>query len=223
MHESDARPIWKKPQFGVIAVLCAALLRPVAAAELHLSSQPYAYTVIDQDVRSALHEFGANLGLRITLSDAVQGRIRGRLPALAPRDFLDRLSAMFGLDWYYDGYVIAVTAQSESKTQLISAPGLGFRKLKTSLDALGISDDRFVARPLTADSAMLLVAGPPRYVELVGQTAETLSAEATGQKPVSRVLATQAEPSQAGAPPRPTSLMFYRGGQGQRVTFGDTP
>ena len=162
-----------RPKAARIAL--AALLglaAPASAAHgeaLHLNNKPYNYTVIDQDLRDVLRQFGANLGLRVTVSDAVQGRIRGRKVALPPAAFLDDLAKEFGFDWYYDGYTLFVTANNESVTKTIELGGMGFTTLQDNLKTLGIADDRFQLRPLPAGDAVL-VAGPPRYVELVEQT-----------------------------------------------------
>lgn len=167
------------------------------AAELHLGQQPYAYTVIDQDLRDVLRQFGANTGLRVNVSDAVQSRVRGRAIALPPVEFLDRLAKEFGFDWYYDGYTLSVTANSESVTKMVPLGGAGFDALQASLASLGIADDRFTLRPAQTD--MVLAAGPPRYVDLVEQTAQTLA------KP-------------AAPPPSTTSnVVIYRGSATQQV------
>ena len=147
------------------------LAAPASAAHgeaLHLDDKPYNYTVIDQDLRDVLRQFGANLGLRVTVSDAVQGRVRGRKVTLPPAAFLDELAKEFGFDWYYDGYTLFVTANNESVTKAINLGGEGFTTLQDNLKALGIADDRFQLRPLPGGDAVL-VAGPPRYVELVEQ------------------------------------------------------
>ena len=159
-----------------IATALFLLVTPTAlnAEALHLGQQPYNYTVLDEDLRDVLRQFGANTGLRVAVSDVVQGRVRGRREAVPPKEFLDQLAKEFGFDWYYDGYTLYLTAIGESVTKMIPLGGTSFASLTSSLKALGIADDRFTLRPVPqADTAM--VAGPPRYVELVEQTARTLA------------------------------------------------
>lgn len=162
---------------GVIC-LGVALLASTQAfpAEPKWPSAPYDYVVVDQDLRTVLTQFGANTGLRITLSDAVQGQVRGRLPSVPPKEFLDNLAQSFGLDWYFDGAVISISAASEAQARLLPLQGVGFAKLRNGLVSAGLIDPRFQLRPgVSPDIA--LVSGPPRYVALVQQAVTALSSE----------------------------------------------
>src|SRR5580698_2560832 len=109
---SDVDPTSVRTAVAICFALSMAILPPreVTAAEPEWPPELYDYVVNDQDLRTVLEQFGLNTGLRIALSDAVQGRVRGRLPPAPPQQFLDHLTDMFGLDWYYDGAVIAVSA-----------------------------------------------------------------------------------------------------------------
>ena len=60
---------------STIAVL--AIAAPVAAMEPSWPVTPYDYVVVDQDLRTVLLQFGANIGTRIALSDQVGGRVHG--------------------------------------------------------------------------------------------------------------------------------------------------
>ena len=158
---------------GVLIFLACA--SPTARAEaLSLGQQPYAYTVLDESLRDVLRQFGANTGLRVTISDAVQGRVRGRREPLPPAEFLDRLAMDFSFDWYYDGHMLYVSAHSESAVKLVPLGAARFADLRSNLDALGIADRRFALRA-APQSGKVLVGGPPRYVELVEQVAQTLA------------------------------------------------
>ena len=161
-----------------LAALAAALgsgaPSPGHAADLPLSDQPYGYTVLDQDLRDTLRQFGANNGLRVNVSDTVQGRVRGQLGTLAPRAFLDRLAADFGFDWFYDGFTLYATAISEGVNRLVPMNGASAAQLEDALRALGIADTRFAVRPMQGQDLMM-VAGPPRFVELVQQAAMALA------------------------------------------------
>ena len=194
------------------------------AAELVLGTEPYRYTVIDQDLRTALREFGANMGVRISMSDAVQGRIRGRMPPLPPLEFLNRVAELYGLDWYYDGYIVSVTAQSEGTSRVIATPGVRFDELRGGLEALGVLDRRYLARPQTPGSDMVLIGGPPRYLELMEQTASLLVARARVRAPAAvvagvapAVVAAPAAPASGGV--RLVGLSIYRAAAEQRVVF----
>ena len=165
----------------------------------------YAYVVVDQDLRSVLQEFGSNLGLRLALSDGVQGRVRGRLPELPPRQFLDHLAQAYGLDWYYDGLVIAVSAVSEAATRFVPLQGFTVAALEDGLRTAGLLDTRFPVRPGPAGD-VATVSGPPRYVDIVRQS---LAAMVANRAP---------SPAAAQVPTAPpATLVVFRGSSASRV------
>ena len=145
---------------GLLLLLPVALAPTgVAAARLELPETPYNYTIIDQDLAAALHEFGSNLNIKVNVSPEVRGRIQGRLPEMSPRAYLDRLSALYNFDWYYDGLVLHITSAREAQSRLLVLSPLSFDHLRHALDVLGVSDSRYVARPAPGNG-LALVAGP---------------------------------------------------------------
>jgi type III secretion protein C len=151
------------------------------AAEPAWPTGRYDYVVIDQDLRAVLEQFGSNTGLRIILSDNIKGRVHGRVPPAPPQRFLDHLTEMFGLDWYFDGAVIAVSAKSEAQTQLVALKSASFSRLKDALDASGFIDERYSLRP-GSEPNVAIVSGPPQYLATVKKVAAALSPE-QAQKP----------------------------------------
>lgn len=137
-----------------------------ALAEPPWPSDPYDYVVVDQDLRELLQQFGANTGLKLALSDKVQGRVRGPLPSAPPRQFLETLAREFGLEWTYDGAIIAMSSASEAKTEIIPLDGIPFEKLRAELASAGLLDQRYQFRRAMEGHAAL-VSGPPRYLGLV--------------------------------------------------------
>ena len=155
----------------------------LAWAEPDWPAERYDYVVVDQDLRAVLQQFGVNTGLRVALSDKVQGRVHGPLPSVPPREFLSNLAQEFGLDWTYDGSIIWVTAASEVQTQMLPMQGVGFEKLRVSLSSAGLLEPRFQLRP-AANDGMAVVSGPPRYITVVQQALAALAAEkAPPEKP----------------------------------------
>lgn len=192
------------------------------AEEPNWPTAPYDYVAVDEDLRNVLSQFGTNIGVRMVLSDAVQGRVRGGFPPAPPREFLVNMSRAFGLDWYFDGAVISVSAASEAQTRILPLKGVPLNALQNGLAAAGLLDPRFQLRAgLAPDVAV--VSGPPRYLAVVEQAA---SAMASG-KPANEPLKTAAkEPVTAGAsePPKeakasPPSLVIFRGSQTSRIEF----
>jgi type III secretion protein C len=175
---SDLPPrIRSKAVFALLAWTALGTTAGTAvAAQLTLPETPYSYTVIDQDLAAALQEFGSNLSIKVNVSPEVRGRIQGRLPELSPRAYLDRLAALYNFEWYYDGLVVHISSVREAQSRLLVVSPLPFEKLRYALDALGVSDSRYVVRPAPG-SGLALVSGPPRFVSLVEQTLAGLIAE----------------------------------------------
>ncbi|MCP3460778.1 secretin N-terminal domain-containing protein [Bradyrhizobium sp. CCGUVB23] len=178
-------------------------------ASLSLPSTAYRYTVLDQELSAALQEFGNNLNIRVTVSAEVKGRIRGHMPDLPPREFLDHLTQLYNLQWYYDGLMLYVSTAKEAQTRLLLLTSISFDALKATLDTLNISDERYILRPAPGNG-LVLVSGPPRFIALVEQTLNGLVAEA------------QARPRSAQMPSRDSVLMLYRGSSATVVRDGRT-
>ncbi|WP_456713460.1 nodulation protein NolW [Bradyrhizobium sp. USDA 4353] len=164
------------------------------AGEPAWPSGAYQYSVVEQDLPVVLQEFGRNAGVRIEVSAAVHGRVRGPLPVLTPREFLDYLCANFGLEWYYDSFRLYVSAAKENTSQMVPRSGVPVERLQATMADLGLNDERFALRAVK-QSDLLLVAGPPQYVAHVERT---LAALKTATRPHA------AEPS---------AVVVYRGDQ----------
>ncbi|WP_354063223.1 MULTISPECIES: nodulation protein NolW [unclassified Bradyrhizobium] len=190
------------------AFILLGLVRALGAP-LPLPSAPYSYTVLDQDLAAALQEFGNNLNIRINVSTEVKGRIRGRMLDLAPREFLERLSKLYNLQWYYDGLVLYVSDAHEAQTRLLVLTPITFEAFKAALDALNISDERYFVRPAAGDGPVF-VSGPPRFIALVDQTLKSLLAEAQAQR----------NPTIVERPPQQSVLMLFRGSSSMVIRDG---
>ncbi|WP_027155880.1 secretin N-terminal domain-containing protein [Mesorhizobium sp. WSM2561] len=194
----------------VLRLLCAGFflatgIHGTLGVPLSLSKTPYRYTVLDQDLSAALQEFGNNMNIRVNISAEVKGRIRGSMPGLPPREFLDRLANLYGLQWYFDGLVLYVSSAKESQTRMLVLTSIRFNALKEALDELEISDNRYVVRPAPGDG-LVLVSGPPRFTALVEQTFNGLVAEAQARMPET--------------PPRESILTLFRGSSTMVVRNG---
>lgn len=151
---------------GRLVILFGALTAPHRAmAEPPWPAGTYSYVVVDQDLRDLLQQFGVNTGLKVALSDKVQGRVHGPLPSLPSGQFLDSLAQQFGLEWVYDGSIISVSAVSESQTEMLPLRNVPFGKLRDGLAGAGLLDTRYQFRPVM-DGHTALISGPPRYIGL---------------------------------------------------------
>jgi type III secretion protein C len=151
-----------------------------AANEPPWGDEPFGYVTVEQDLTELLREFASQFGIPITISPNVFGVVRGRLPEQPPRQFLDNLARLYGLLWYYDGFVLHISAIDEAESQIIRLDGMGIEQLTQSLEELGVLDSRFPWR-VSPSMDVLYVSGPPRYVELIQSTAQMLDTAQTSE------------------------------------------
>ncbi|MFC7399049.1 hypothetical protein ACFQU1_17735 [Chelatococcus sp. GCM10030263] len=163
----------------------------------------YAYLVTSQDIRIVLKDFGRQMRIPMALSDTVRGRLSGRLAPAAPRAFLDKLCALYGLLWFYDGAIVHIASIDDSKTELISLATPAPADFHERMQAFGVLDERFQLK-LTPDRRAVVVSGPQAYVAQV----QRIVASVAGQQSAS--LETR---SAMGDDPR---VRVFRGGQAVR-------
>ena len=157
------------------------------AGTLAWPSEPYDYVIVDQDIHEILADFGKNLNVKIQVDEDIEGRVRGDWPKQPPRPFLEAMAQRFGFDWYFDGHILHVTATAKSQTLLLFLGPVPFEELRSDLTDLDILDKRFPLR-FSPGSNLALVAGPPRYVEMVTETLAALSSRPQApDKPAKRV------------------------------------
>jgi type III secretion protein C len=178
--------------FPALLGFSAVFAQPVAAAQPDWFEEAYAYVVLDQDVRTTLTEFGRNLGIPVVLSDAVKGRVRGRIEATNAGEFLERLSGANGLTWYSDGAVLHVSADTEFATRVLDAGRLNAEQVTRKMQELGLADDRFSLRGARS-GRVITVSGPPAFIAAADQLVQRM----------------QPEPVVAGDDPR---VRIFRGG-----------
>jgi type III secretion protein C len=158
-----------------IQVLIASLISVSVHAEEAPSSddpdwfaEPYAYVLVEQDVRAALEEFGHNLGLIVVMSDKVRGKSRSSVRGETAGDFLSQLCDSNGLSWYFDGNILYMTADAETGTRLFKAQGQNLEQLEDYLTSLDVFGKQMSTRA-GPDGDELFVSGPPAYLNMVQQ------------------------------------------------------
>jgi type III secretion protein C len=159
----------------LLLILTTALISMTVKAEEQQSSAnpewfaaPYAYVLVEQDVRAALEEFGHNLGLIVVMSDKVRGKSRSNVRGESAGEFLNLLCDSNGLSWYFDGNILHLTADSETGTRLFKAQGEDLGQLQDYLASLDVYGKQMSVRP-GPDGNELFVSGPPAYLAMVQQ------------------------------------------------------
>ncbi|OCQ54596.1 Type III secretion system outer membrane protein SpiA precursor [Photorhabdus australis subsp. thailandensis] len=163
--------------------LCRYLLLSLSISTMMLSSAfsqdldwlptPYNYLAKGESLRDVLVNFGANYEASVIVSDKVTDQVSGHFEHEGPQEFLQHLSSLYNLVWYYDGSVLYVFKNSEIQSRLLKLEQTNATELKQVLKRAGIWESRFGWRP-DSNNQLVYVSGPPRYLELVDQTASAL-------------------------------------------------
>jgi type III secretion protein C len=152
--------------------------------------QPYAYVLVEQDVRDALTEFAHNLDLVVVMSDKVRGKSRSNIRGESAGEFLARLCDSNGLDWFYDGNILYLSTRAEVTTRVFNVKGPAHAQLEAYLAGLDVYGQQMSTRP-SPDGGELFVSGPPAYLNMVQQHVDQM---------------------QPAAVARPRGVRVYRGG-----------
>lgn len=147
--------------FTVMAAMAGARVIPWRVPQ-------YSLTARTMPVREALDTFGVAQGIPVLSTDAVAGTLSGNFKDVPATEFLDRLSTVNNLTWYYDGAAIYVTGASETLSTLIDLKYMKAGEVRAMLNELGVEDARFPIKTASNDE-LIMVSGPPRYVQLVGE------------------------------------------------------
>jgi type III secretion protein C len=171
-------------QKTLMAALLAMLLAPAGAraAEPKWRNQLYNHMAQDEDLRDMLADFGSDNGIRIVVSQRITDLVSGRFEGLEPRKFIEKICQAYSLTWYYDGTSLFFYKYGEARTRVFSLQFSTLAKLVGTLRETGIWDDRYPVHAARGDDAVF-VSGPPRYVELVIETASRLEAKGMENAP----------------------------------------
>ncbi|MCA6219663.1 type III secretion system outer membrane ring subunit SctC [Photorhabdus sp. UCH-936] len=163
--------------------LCRSLLLSLSISGVMLPSAysqdldwfpaPYNYLAKGESLRDVLVNFGANYEASVIVSDKVTDQVNGHFEQDTPQEFLQHLSSLYNLVWYYDGSVLYVFKNSEIQSRLLKLERTNATELQQALKRSGIWEPRFGWRP-DPGNQLVYVSGPPRYLELVDQTASAL-------------------------------------------------
>ncbi|WP_257294392.1 type III secretion system outer membrane ring subunit SctC [Endozoicomonas sp. YOMI1] len=138
--------------------------------------RPYAYFGNGDSLKEVLQNFAGSYYMPSIIAETVVGEVNGKIGPMTPVDFLDHLANIYGFIWYFDGHTLFVYDGSSSSQQIISLNYLPIKQLKKTLKKIGIWDGRFFWKEQPKEG-LVFISGPPRYIELVSQTALLLDAK----------------------------------------------
>lgn len=161
---------------GLAAVLGFCPAGAVQAAPVPWPEATFTFIADKQNLAEVLGSFARNFGLQLQASSSVlsgQDRVSGKFTMASPTEFLNQLSATYGLQWFYYAGILYVSKNSEFATRAITPNGISLSEFRKALTDLGVVDPKFGWGEL-ADRGVAIVSGPPAYVDLVAWAVATL-------------------------------------------------
>ncbi|ALD99928.1 MULTISPECIES: hypothetical protein [Pseudomonas] len=161
---------WRIALRLLVILLCSlpGALNAASEREPEWFAEPYAYVLVDQDIRGALTEFAQNLDLIVVFSDKVRGNARGTVRGETAGEFLGRLCDANQLSWYFDGNVLHIAGADEVGTRVFDLQGTRLQELQDYLARLQVSGQPMSSR-VSPDNDSLFVSGPPAYLAQIQQ------------------------------------------------------
>ena len=135
--------------------------------------RPYAYYGSGEDLFEVIQNFAASYYIPAVIEEELVGVVNGKIGPLTPIDFLDHMSNVYGFIWFFDGHTLYVYNGNAAQQRIISLNYMSISEFKKTLQRVGIWDGRFFWKE-QAKNGLIYISGPPRYVEMVTQTAELL-------------------------------------------------
>ncbi|NCD25485.1 MAG: EscC/YscC/HrcC family type III secretion system outer membrane ring protein [Deltaproteobacteria bacterium] len=129
-------------------------------------SKNFTYYADQQDLPTVLMHFARVQGLSASISTGVTGKISGRFDDVPADKFLRGMRAAFGVSWYRIGSSIHFFNDAELTRAFITPKALSADKLFTLLHQSAVFSPQ-LPPTLAPDGNMIVVSGPPQYLEQV--------------------------------------------------------
>lgn len=154
---------------------------PAHAGRVPWVDAPYSHFADQKPLAQVLAEFAGSFSLSLDLAPGVAGVVNGRFTAASPTEFITRLAGVYGFAWYTHAGVLHISRASDLKSRSIAAPSGNLTGLRQALTDLGLLEPRFGWGELP-QQGIVLVSGPPGYVDLIEATVRDLPASGGAQQ-----------------------------------------
>lgn len=175
-----ATGLWRVLRGAMIAVTLLTAHTATAAAP-PWADAPYSHYAQDRKLDAVLQDFAGSFSLSLNVGPGVKGMVNGRFNARNPTEFINKLASVYGFNWFTHAGTLFISRADDQKTVTVSAAGNGTAQLREALTSLGILDTRFGWGELPEQN-LVLVSGPPAYVDLVERTVKSLPSNTGGQQ-----------------------------------------
>jgi type III secretion protein C len=143
---------------------------------------PFSFYAERKPLKTVLREFAAAFSLSVQMPDDLSGSVNGRFSTSSPTEFIDRLGSTYGFVWFTHAGTLFISRTQDMVVRSIAGGATGpGNKLKQVLTDLKVLDPRFGWGDLP-DQGIVIVSGPPAYVQLVESTIKALPRTPGGQQ-----------------------------------------
>lgn len=157
---------------GWLACLLIGASAPVfAAIPPAWKHTAYAYEAQHAELSTALEAFAKEFGVDLEMS-SLEGVVDGRIRADSPEAFLDRLGQQYHFQWFVYNDTLYVSATGAQTSARLEVSPEAADDLKGALTDVGLLDTRF-GWGVLPDEGVVLVSGPPRYVQMIRDYSKT--------------------------------------------------
>lgn len=163
------------------AVLLCLGAPPAHAGPVPWTDAPYRHFADRKPLAQVLAEFASSFSLGLDIAPGVEGAVNGRFTAASPTEFITRLAGVYGFAWYTHAGMLHVSPASDFQSRSIVAPSGNLTGLRQALTDLGLLEPRFGWGELP-QQGVVLVSGPPSYVERIAATVRDLPASGGAQQ-----------------------------------------
>jgi type III secretion protein C len=163
-------------KIALALVVSVSPVAPSQAAPVPWPEVTFTFIAEKQHIADVLGSFTKNFGLQLQASASVlsgQDKVSGKFTMASPTEFLNQLSATYGLQWFYYAGILYVSKNAEFATRSITPNGISLPEFRRALTDLGVVDPKFGWGELT-DRGVAMISGPPAYVDLVAWAVATL-------------------------------------------------
>ena len=163
------------PISAVALAASLALFHPGAeAGPVPWPDAAYSYYAESKPLSAVLAEFATGFSLSLSIPPGMDTPVSGRFNLRNPTAFIDRLAGVYGFSWFTHGGTLFVSSNKDVISRSISTaiPGMG-GSLRQVLTDLKILDTRFGWGELP-EQGVVVVSGPPAYVQLIESTVASL-------------------------------------------------
>lgn len=141
----------------------------------------YAYSADNTPLSVILQDFASSHGVDANVAGLPDTFVTARLRSDNAEAFLNRLALEYRFQWFVYNNTIYVSPQSEQTSRRLKISPDAAPDLKQALQGVGLLESRFGWGELP-DEGVVLVTGPPKYVDLIADFSKKSEPETSEDK-----------------------------------------